>query len=63
MAGKSNLRNMSVSESTGKDVAQTGQLKNGARPTKAFTAKNKTEEYVSGSGAGNGPWGGKNAMK
>jgi len=57
-----NLRNASFSTSSGKDVKQTKQLANGARPTKAWQSKNKTTEYTTG-GMSPGPLGGKNHRK
>lgn len=47
---------------TGKNVSQTGQLKHGARETKAWKATNDTKEYKTGS-TSMGPLGGRNAMK
>lgn len=57
-----NLRNKTYTTSSGKPVSQTRQLSNGAKPTKAWTSKNKTTEYTTG-GMTPGPLGGKNARK
>lgn len=57
-----NLRDMTVTTSSGKPVSQTKQLSNGAKPTKAWTSKNVTKEYTTG-GMSHGPLGGKNARK
>ena len=55
-----NLRTSGVP--SGKPVDQTRQLKNGAKPTKAWTSKNSLKEYTTG-GMSYGPLGGKNARK
>ena len=58
----SGLRDATFSTSSGKEVSQTKQLSNGARPTKGWDVTNSTKEYKTGSTA-YGPLGGKNARK
>jgi hypothetical protein len=58
-----NLRTMTVGTGTGKDVKSTSQLKNGAKPTSGWSAKNKTTEYDNGGSLPPGTNGGKNTMK
>lgn len=61
MADK-NIRTMTVSTDSGKDVKSTNQLKGEAKESAAFKETNKTTEYSSGSsGKGSGPWGGENS--
>jgi len=58
-----NLRDATFTESSGKNVKSTKQLSNGAKLTKAFTAKNSTKEYDNGGKVSPGPLGGRNTMK
>lgn len=56
------VRNLTVDTGSGKDVKQTSMLKGEAKESGAFTEKNVTKEYSSGSsGKGSGPWGGENS--
>ena len=62
MKNLSGLRDQTFSTSSGKNVSQTKQLSNGARPTKGWNAENMTKEYKTGS-TSMGPLGGKNHRK
>ena len=52
-----NIRTMTITTGSGKDVKDTNQLKGEAKDS--LSGKNETKEYTtSGSPTGGGPWGG-----
>lgn len=60
MNGHGNLRKMTVTTESGKDVKDTSMLKGSAKKTKAFEATNETSQYTTSGGVPKGSLGGEN---